>query len=71
MEYKDWDASEEDINWTLEEADFNQYYWESVNAEHVGTPVIRTWDEWNRLEAPMTTDDLIDTMLFIKRIKER
>jgi len=34
-------------------------------------PIIRKWTEWQWMSTPITADDVIDTMLFIKRIKER
>jgi hypothetical protein len=49
-------------NWSYTQSDEDIEYYE---------PIIRKWTEWKWMSTPMTADDLIDTMLFIKRIKER
>jgi hypothetical protein len=49
-------------NWSYNKIDEDIEYYE---------PVIRKWTEWQWMSIPMTADDIIDTMLFIKRIKER
>lgn len=63
---EEWDA-EEPTNMSID-PDIEKYYWEAVNAETIASPIIRTFDEWQKLSEPLTEDDLIDTMLFIKRL---
>lgn len=68
---EDWDGYE-DWNSTSD-LDWEEYYWIALNSESGGIirPVIRKWSEWEWVNTPMTEEDLRDTMLFVKNIKER
>lgn len=67
MEYGDFD-DEWEYDTTREE-----YYWEALNAEHVRVyppqALLRSMDEWKKFQEPMTSDDILDTMLFIRSLK--
>lgn len=67
-EWEVWDAREplddEDINSTFDPEQYEADYYTALNSEWV--LATRTWEEWRKIESPMTPDDILDTVLFIR-----
>jgi hypothetical protein len=61
------DFNKDSCNWSDEDYEFIEEHYAVINRD----PIIRKWEEWELINTPMTADDLLDTVLFIKRIKER
>lgn len=75
FEHEDWDGQGdpwEFLDSATTWSDYEEIYQNALHAEPAfwpfSKPIVRKMEEWIRFETPMTQDDVLECMLFIRRL---